>query len=91
MIIKSTLKPSNPKSFPIFLAAGNGLCLTMEISTPEEAIEAIAAKSSLKREEIAHIFNLRTEMMFPLDQNVRLLPELKKRGFQAIFSIQLPD
>lgn len=54
------------------------------------AIDAIALKSSLKREEIAHIFNLRTELMFPLDQNVKLLPELKKRGFRLYFLSNFP-
>ena len=60
-----------------------------EISTPE-AIDAIVLKTTLKREEIAHIFNLRTELMFPLDQNVRLLPELKKRGFRLYFLSNFP-
>ncbi|MCX6322202.1 MAG: HAD family phosphatase [Bacteroidia bacterium] len=60
-----------------------------EINTTE-AIEAIALKSSLKREEIAHIFNLRTELMFPLDPNVKLLPELKKRGFRLYFLSNFP-
>jgi putative hydrolase of the HAD superfamily len=50
-----------------------------------EAIEAIASKSSLNKEEIAHVFKLRTELLFPLDQNVRLLPELKKKGFRLFF------
>ncbi len=60
-----------------------------DIST-SEAIDAIALKSSLNREEIAHIFNLRTEMMFPIDNNVRLLPELKKRGFRLYFLSNFP-
>jgi glucose-1-phosphatase len=60
-----------------------------EIST-REAIESIALKSSLKKEEIKHIFNLRTELMFPLDQNVRLLPELKNRGFRLFFLSNFP-
>ena len=60
-----------------------------DIST-SEAIDRIAAKSSLNREEIAHIFNLRTEMMFPLDNNVRLLPELKKHGFRLYFLSNFP-
>jgi len=60
-----------------------------EITTPE-VIDAIALKSSLKKEEIAHIFNLRTELMFPLDQNVRLLSELKKRGFRLYFLSNFP-
>lgn len=55
-----------------------------------EAIDAIALKSSLNREEIAHIFNLRTELMFPLDPNVKLLPELKKRGFKLYFLSNFP-
>jgi epoxide hydrolase-like predicted phosphatase len=55
-----------------------------------QAIEAISMRSSLQKEEIAHIFNLRTEMMFPLDQNVRLLPELKKRGFRLYYLSNFP-
>ena len=60
-----------------------------EIST-SEAIDAIALKSSLKKEEIAHIFNLRTDLLFPLDQNVKLLPDLKKRGFRLYFLSNFP-
>jgi FMN phosphatase YigB (HAD superfamily) len=55
-----------------------------------EAIDAIALKSSLKREEISHVFNLRTELMFPLDLNVRLLPKLKKQGFRLYFLSNFP-
>jgi epoxide hydrolase-like predicted phosphatase len=60
-----------------------------DISTAE-AIEAISKRSSLKREEIAHIFNLRTDLMFPLDPNVRLLPALKKRGFKLYYLSNFP-
>jgi epoxide hydrolase-like predicted phosphatase len=60
-----------------------------EITLPE-VIEAIASKSSLKREEIAHIFNLRTELMYPLDPNIKLLPELKKLGFRLYFLSNFP-
>ena len=60
-----------------------------EITTPE-AIDAIATKSSLSKKEIAHIFNLRTDLMFPLDSNVRLLPELKKRGFRLFYLSNFP-
>jgi epoxide hydrolase-like predicted phosphatase len=67
-----------------WLALDNG-----DINT-QEAIDAIALKSSLNREEIAHIFNLRTEMMYPLDQNVRLLPELKKQGFKLYYLSNFP-
>jgi glucose-1-phosphatase len=60
-----------------------------EIST-KDAINAISLKSTLNKEEIAHIFNLRTELMFPLDQNVRLLPGLKKQGFRLYFLSNFP-
>lgn len=55
-----------------------------------QAIESIASRSSLKKEEIAHIFNLRPELIFPLDQNVRLLPGLKERGFRLFFLSNFP-
>jgi putative hydrolase of the HAD superfamily len=58
--------------------------------TTEEAITAIALKSSLNKEEIAHVFNLRTELMFPLDHNVKLLPELRKRDFRLFFLSNFP-
>lgn len=58
--------------------------------TTKEAIESIALKSSLKREEIALIFNLRRDIMFPLDLNVRLLPELKKRGYRLFYLSNFP-
>ncbi|HEX7492962.1 MAG TPA: HAD family phosphatase, partial [Bacteroidales bacterium] len=58
--------------------------------TTSEAINSIASRSSLKKEEIAHIFNLRTDMMFPLDLNVRLLPELKKRSFKLFYLSNFP-
>ena len=58
--------------------------------TTSEAIDSIASQSSLKKEEIAHVFNLRTDVMFPIDPNVKLLPELKKKRVYAILSLQLP-
>jgi len=60
-----------------------------DIST-QEVIDSIALRSTLKKEEILHIFNLRTEIIFPLDQNVRILPELKKRGFKLYFLSNFP-
>lgn len=60
-----------------------------DITVPE-AIESISHKSALKREEIALIFNLRTDIMFPLDDNVRLLPELKKQGFRLFYLSNFP-
>jgi glucose-1-phosphatase len=58
--------------------------------TVNEAIDAIALKSSLNKEEIAHIFNLRTDLMFPLDPNVKMLPGLKKRGFRLYYLSNFP-
>lgn len=55
-----------------------------------EAIESIASHSSLKKEEIAHIFKLRTELIYPIDENVRLLPALKKRGLRLYFLSNFP-
>ena len=60
-----------------------------EISVTE-AIDAIASVSSLKKAEIAHIFNLRTNLMFPLDENVKLLPGLKKQGFRLYYLSNFP-
>jgi HAD superfamily hydrolase (TIGR01509 family) len=60
-----------------------------ELST-EEAIDLIARKSSLKREEIALIFNKRTEIMSPIDQNVKLLPGLKKEGYRLYYLSNFP-
>jgi epoxide hydrolase-like predicted phosphatase len=53
--------------------------------TVSEAIDSISLKSALKREEIALVFNFRVDIMFPLDDNVRLLPELKKQGFRVFY------
>ena len=58
--------------------------------TTKEAIDALTLKSTLKREEIALVFNFRTEIMFPLDNNVRLLPELKKHGFKLYYLSNFP-
>jgi len=58
--------------------------------TTMQAIDAISKKSSLNKEEIAHIFNLRTDIIFPLDQNVKLLPELKKQGLRLYYLSNFP-
>jgi len=60
-----------------------------DITIPE-AIESIAERSSLTKEEIARIFDLRTDIMVPIDQNVILLPELKKRGYRLYFLSNFP-
>ena len=58
--------------------------------TLNEAIDSIALKSALKREEIALVFNFRADIMFPLDDNVRLLPELKKQGYAVYYLSNFP-
>ncbi len=58
--------------------------------TVGEAINSISLNSSLKRDEIAHIFNLRTEIIFPLTRNIKLLPELKKHGFKLYYLSNFP-
>jgi epoxide hydrolase-like predicted phosphatase len=58
--------------------------------TTAEAIDSIARNSSMNKAEIVHIFNLRTDLMFPLDSNARLLPGLKKRGFRLYFLSNFP-
>lgn len=58
--------------------------------TTQEAIESIAANSSLRKQEIELVFNFRTEIMFPLELNVRLLPGLKKRGFGLFYLSNFP-
>jgi len=58
--------------------------------TTQQAIDAIAKRSSLNKKEISHIFNLRTDLMFPLDSNVRLLPMLKKQGFRLYYLSNFP-
>ena len=70
--------------------AGEWLELDNGDITISEAIESIAERSSLTREEIAHIFNLRTDIMVPLDQNVNLLPELKKSGYRLYYLSNFP-
>jgi FMN phosphatase YigB (HAD superfamily) len=55
-----------------------------------EAIDMIAKRSTLKREEIAFIFNKRTEIMFPLELNTRLLPVLKKQGYRLFYLSNFP-
>lgn len=55
-----------------------------------EAIDGISQKSSMNKEEIAHIFNLRTDLIFPIDQNIKVLPELKKQGLRLYYLSNFP-
>jgi FMN phosphatase YigB (HAD superfamily) len=58
--------------------------------TTEQAIDDIAMKSSLKRDEIARIFNERTRIFYTLDKNAKILPELKKQGFKLYYISNFP-
>lgn len=69
---------------PEWLSLDNG-----DLTTPE-AIELIAEKSSLKKEYISSLFNLRTKIIYPLTENIKLLPELKKKGFKLYFLSNFP-
>jgi haloacid dehalogenase superfamily, subfamily IA, variant 3 with third motif having DD or ED len=60
-----------------------------DISTPE-AIDSIAGKSSLRRQEIALIFNKRTEIMSAVDNNTKLVPGLKKVGYRLYYLSNFP-
>jgi len=60
-----------------------------KISTPE-AIESIAARSSLKRAVIERIFNDRTLIFHGLDHNVKILPELKEQGLRLYYISNFP-
>jgi len=61
-----------------------------DIST-KEAIERISEKSSLKTEEIASVFDLRTKIIFPIYGNTKLLPGLKKQGLRLYYLSNFPD
>ena len=69
---------------PEWLLLDNG---TIDI---KEAIERIEKKSILKRADIVSVFNKRTEIMFPLDDNVKMLPALRKEGFKLYYLSNFP-
>jgi glucose-1-phosphatase len=58
--------------------------------TKEEAIDIMASKSSLKRGQIESLFNLCAQIIFPLHNNIKLLPELKKQGFKLYYLSNYP-
>jgi putative hydrolase of the HAD superfamily len=55
-----------------------------------EAIDRIAVRSPLTREEIAFFFDKRTEIMLPLDNNIKLLPGLKMEGYGLYYLSNFP-
>lgn len=58
--------------------------------TTSEATDLIAEKSSLQKEYISSLFNLRTKIIYPLTENIKLLPELKKKGFKLYYLSNFP-
>jgi glucose-1-phosphatase len=58
--------------------------------TREEAASTISERSSLKREEIEDVLDLRTKILHPIKENIRLLPALKKSGFKLYFLSNFP-
>lgn len=71
-------------SNPVWAALDNG-----DITT-SDAIEQIALTSSLKKDFIRSLFALRTEIIFPLTDNIKLLPRLKKSGFKLYYLSNFP-
>jgi putative hydrolase of the HAD superfamily len=59
--------------------------------TIKEAVDSIAVKSILNKEEIRAVFDLRTKILFPLVSNTKMLPALKKHGFKLYFLSNFPD
>jgi putative hydrolase of the HAD superfamily len=58
--------------------------------TKNEAIDIMASKSSLRRDQIESLFNLCAQIIFPLHNNIKLLPELKKQGFKLYYLSNYP-
>jgi putative hydrolase of the HAD superfamily len=61
------------------------------IMTVPEAIRSIAGRSSLTKQEIAGIFDLLDEVLFPLAENGKLLKPLKKAGFRLYYLSNFPE
>ena len=59
--------------------------------TTDEAIKLITERSSLKKDEIVSFFDLRREILYPIEQNIKILPELKKQGYRLYFLSNFPD
>jgi putative hydrolase of the HAD superfamily len=58
--------------------------------TLNEAAERIASRTSLRIPEILAVFDLRTRILFPLSQNTKLLPGLKKHGYRLYYLSNFP-
>lgn len=58
--------------------------------TTNEAKDRIALKSALNKAEIDHVFDHRMEILYPLAENIKWLPLLKKRGFKLYYLSNFP-
>ena len=64
---------------PEWLALDNGdITLT-------QAIESIDKRSSLNKNDIEKIFDLRVDLLFPLENNAKILPKLKQEGYKLYY------
>jgi len=59
--------------------------------TLNEAILSIGERSVLTRQEIARVFMMREELLFPLKENTNLLKSLKKRGYTLFYLSNFPE
>jgi epoxide hydrolase-like predicted phosphatase len=59
--------------------------------TTGEAIEKISERSSLNKAGIASFFDLRTDILYPIARNTKILPALKKRGFKLYYLSNFPE
>ena len=53
--------------------------------TFEEAADIISEKSTLTREEILETFDLLPGLLFPMEENIALLPKLKEKGYKLFY------
>lgn len=58
--------------------------------TTRQAIDNIAGKSSLRKDQISEIFNQRNEILYPITSNLKILPDLKKHGFRLFYLSNFP-
>jgi putative hydrolase of the HAD superfamily len=61
------------------------------VMSVQEAISSIGSRSVLSHEEIARIFDFREELLFPIENNVKLLKTLKREGFGLYFLSNFPE
>lgn len=58
--------------------------------TEDEAIGLISTHSLLSRAETDSLFKLSRQIIFPLRDNIKVLPELKKQGFKLYYLSNFP-